>query len=154
MSAQDMLIELTDTFSNSGNHFFLIHKNTDKITAMSSQEIAESHDDSNFVRSLTNIPKATSTSLLVRIASNQANLQRVERPIDDLACSLTGRWTIHPDRFQGEKSCMIGVFSNIIHEGVSWDKSSAMIFQEVQHASGIQVITAEGSIFAHDTRTT
>ena len=26
---------------------------------------------------------------------------------------------------------MIGVFSNIIHEGVSWDKSSAMISQEV-----------------------
>ena len=132
-SPQDMLIELTDTFSNSGNHFFLIHQNTDKITAVTSQEIAESHEISNFVSSYTNIPKASSTSLLIHIASNQANLQHIERPIDDHACSFTGRWTIHPNRFQGGKSCMIGIFSNIIHEGVSWDKSSAMITQEVQH---------------------
>ena len=30
---------------------------------------------------------------------------------------------------------MIGVFSNIIHKGVSWDKSSAMISQEVHRKS-------------------
>ena len=111
-SPQDMLIELTDTFSNSGNHFFLIHQNTNKITAVTSQEMAESHEISNFVSSYTNIPKASSTSLLIRIASNQANLQHIERPIDDLACSFTGRWTIHPNRFQRKKSFMIGIFSN------------------------------------------
>ena len=130
-SPHDMLIELTNTFYNSGNHFFLIHQKTGEITAVTRREIADSHEISNFVSSYTNIPKASSTSLLVRIASNQANLQHIERPIDDLACSFTGRWTIHPDCFQGKKSCMIGVFSNIIHEGVSWDKSSAMISQEV-----------------------
>ena len=102
-SPQDMLIKLTDTFSNSGNHFFLIHQHTGKITAVTSQEIAESHEISNFVSSYTNIPKASSMSLLVHIASNQANLQHIERPIDDLACSFTGRWTIHPDCFK-EKS--------------------------------------------------
>ena len=40
-----------------------------------------------------------------------------------------------PDRFQGKKSCMVGVFSHIIHEGVSWDKSAAMISQEVHRNS-------------------
>ena len=80
-----MLIELTDTFSNSGNPLFLIHQKTDKITTVTSQKITESHDISNFVSSYTNIPKASSTSLLVRIASNQANLQHIKRPIDDLA---------------------------------------------------------------------
>ena len=131
-SPQDMLIEFIDTLSKNGYHYFLIHQNTDKIAAVASHEISESPDIYNFVSSYTNIPKASSTSLLVRIASNQANLQRAERPIDDLGCKFEGRWTFHPSQFQGEKSCMISVFSHIIHEGVSWDKSSAMISQEVE----------------------
>ena len=94
-----MLVELTRTFYNSDNNFFLIHQDTDEITAVTSREIEDHHNISNFVSSYTNIPKASSTSLLVRIASNQANLQHIERPIDDLACSFTGRWTIHLDSF-------------------------------------------------------
>ena len=96
-----MIIEFIDNLSNNGNHYFLIHQNTDNITAVASHEISESPDIYNFVSSYTNIPKASSTSLLVRIASNQANLQRAERPMDDLACRFKGRWTIHPNSFQG-----------------------------------------------------
>ena len=73
-SPQDMLIEFIDNLYSNGNHYFLIHQNTDNITAGASHEISENPDIYNYVSSYTNIPKASSTSLLVRIASNQANL--------------------------------------------------------------------------------
>ena len=102
-SPHDMLVELTDMFYNSDNNFFLIYQNTDEVTAVTRLNIVDSRDISNAVSSYTNIPKASSMSLLVCITSNQANLHQSERPIDDLACSFTGRWTIYPDHFK-EKS--------------------------------------------------
>ena len=98
-SPQDMLIEFIDALSRNGNHYFLIYQNSDNIAAVARHEISESFDIYNFVSSYMNIPKSSSASLLVRIASNQENLQRAERPIDDLGCTFDGRWTIHPDRF-------------------------------------------------------
>ncbi len=134
-SPQEMLIELIDALSSDGNHYFLVKQNTDTITAVTSDDITENPDIYNFVSSYTNLPKASSTSLLIRIASNQANNQHNERPIDNISYKLEGKWTIHPDNFQGKKSCMVGVFSNIIHEGVSWDDTAEMIAQEVLRKS-------------------
>jgi hypothetical protein len=132
-----MLIELIDALSSVGNHYFLVKQNTDTITAVTSDDITANSDIYNFASSYTNLPKAKSTSLLIRIASNQANNQHNERPIDNISYKLEGKWTIHPDNFQGKKSCMVGVFSNIIHEGVSWDDTAEMIAQEVLRNSKI-----------------
>ena len=131
-----MLIKLIDALSRNGNQYFLVQQKTDTITAVTSYDITANSDISNFASSYTNLPKAKSTSLLIRIASNQANNRHNERPIDAISYTLEGKWTIHPDNFQGKKSCMVGVFSNIIHEGVSWDKTAEMIAQEIKYKSG------------------
>ena len=123
-SPHEMLIDLIDALSSDDKHYFLAKQNTDTITAVTRDDITMNPDIYNFVSSYTNLPKASSTSLLIRIASNQANNQHNERPIDDILYKLEGKWTIHPDKFQGKKSCMVGVFSKIIHEGVSWDKTA------------------------------
>ena len=88
-SPQEMLIEFIDALSRNDNHYFLIHQNNN-IAAVASHEISESNDIYNFVSSYTNLPKAKSTSLLIRIASNQANNQHNERPIDDISYKLEG----------------------------------------------------------------
>ena len=60
------------------------------------------------------------------------HIQHVEKPIDDLAYSFAGRWNNFLDRFCGLKSCMVGVFTNVLLDGVNWNKSAAMFSQEVE----------------------
>ena len=90
-SPQEMLIEFIDALSSNGNQYSLVQQKTNTITAVTSDDITANPDIYNFVSSYTNLPKANSTSLLIRIASNQANEQHNERPIDDISHRLEGR---------------------------------------------------------------
>ena len=101
------------------------------------QEIADDPEMSKYTSSCTTAKEATSTALLVSITNNYTNLQRVERPINNLAVSFAGRWNICPDRFCGLKFCMVGVFTNVLPDGVNWSKSAAILAQEVDRQAVI-----------------
>ena len=96
-------------------------------------------DVTNFT-SNTTTPKGENslTTLLLCITNNFDNFQYIERPIDDLAISLTGKWHICLDRFCGQRSCMIGFFANVLPARVNWSKSTEMIAQEIDHQAIIQ----------------
>ena len=131
MSPHEMLIELARTLHQSDNQFSIIHQKTTTTTTVGCQEIEVDSDMSNYTSSCTTAKGATSTTLLVSITNNYSNLQQLERLIDNLAVSFAGRWHICPDIFCGLKSCMVGVFTNVLPDGVNWSKSVAMLAQEV-----------------------
>ena len=131
MSPHEMLIELTNTLHRSNNEFSIIHQKTTTTTTVGRRDIEVDPDISNYVSSCTEGKGANATTLLVCITSNYPYCQHVERPIDDLAYSFAGRWHNFPDRFCALKSCMVGFFTNVLPDRVNWDKSAAMVSQEV-----------------------
>ena len=121
MSSHEMLIELARTLQQTDNQFSIIHQKT--ATTVRLRDIKVDTDVSNYTSSCTTAKGATSTTLPIRITNNHNNLQQMEQPIDDLAMSFAGKWHIIPDRFCGMRSCMVGIFTNVLPDGVNWSKS-------------------------------
>ena len=118
MSPHEMLINIANTLRLSNNQFFILSQKT--ATPVGVSDIEVDAYVTNFTSSSTT-PKGEnpSTTHLLCITNNFDIFQYIERLIDDLAISLTGKWHICPVRFCGQRSCMIGVFANVLPAGES-----------------------------------
>ena len=101
MSPHEMLINIAHTLRLANNQFSIVHQKT--ATPVGVSDIEVDTDVTNYTSSSTT-PKGenSSTTLLICITNNFDNFQHIERPIDDLAISLTGKWHICPDGFCGQ----------------------------------------------------
>ena len=124
MTSHEMLIELEHTLHQGDNQFSIIHQKTTTTTTVGWRDIEEDPDIFNYISSCTTGKGATATTLLVSITNNYPHLQRLEKPIDDLAVSFAGRWYIFPNKYCGLKSCMIGVFTKVLPDGVNWNNNN------------------------------
>ena len=132
MSPHEMLVYFANFLYENDNHFSILHQKTEEPTTVTASEIEADSDIGNFTSSCSSLKGARATILLVSITNNNPNIQHGDNPIADLVHQFEAGWYIFPDIFCGLRSGMVGVFTNVLPEGVNWRDSAAMITQEVK----------------------
>ena len=112
-----MLVYFTNSLYENNNHFSILHQKTEEPTTVTASKIEADSDIDNFTSSCTSLKGAKATIIWVSVTNN--NL------IANLVHQFEGRWDIL-------KSGMVGVFTNVLPEGINWRDSAAMITQEVK----------------------
>ena len=120
----DLLCHIADTLEVKGLGLQLLHWR--RRVGVLARDITSKSNLYACCASITGLSSKLTTLLLSVTSDNNALLNH-QSPLKDLSLRFSDKWSLYPDTFLGKQAGLIGIFSRVHLESITWESTAKTV---------------------------